>query len=627
MSARDIPPGAAEGHEASSAAAASLDLATRAELAAAALALDGFALGGAVVRAPRSDIAEAFVARLRALLPGGAPHRRLPLAIPDDRLLGGLDLAMTLAHGRPVADRGLLAALDGGLLVVPGAERIGATLAARLTQVLDLGVVAQRVRVDDAPDHHAARVTIVAVDEAEVDEDPVHGAIADRCAFHLTLDTQPLSALYSREDIAAAARLLPRVDVASDATGAHSGRSARGTVSDADARLRTLVHTAELYGISSLRAVRAALRAARCFAALDGRVVTTDTDVATAAALVLGPRATRLPAPPPESSAEPEPPPPDDAQSQDDSAERDEQDVRELEERIIEAIAAALPVGLTMDAPTRTPKAGRAVGRAGTDRSGGLRGRQVGTRRGDPRGGGRLDLVETLRAAAPWQPLRRRSVTAGDASGPTSAAPRPRVLVRPDDFRIKRLFEPAGTTAIFVVDASGSSAVNRMAEAKGAVELLLAESYARRDEVALIAFRGTQAEILLPPTRAIAAAKRALAALPGGGGTPLASAIDRAVELTLRARREGNDTIVVFLTDARANVARDGSGGREQAMTDALQSARVLRGLEGQVLLIDTSPRPSQQAQDVAAAMGARYVALPRTDARSIHAAVTAARA
>jgi magnesium chelatase subunit D len=532
---------------------------------------------------------------------------------------------MTLAHGRPVADRGLLAALDGGVLVVPGAERIGASLAARLTQVLDLGVVAQRVRADNAPAHVDARVTIVAIDEAEADEEPVHGAIADRCAFHLALDAKPLPALFTRDDIAAAAALLPLVDA-----------SAR------DEALRTLVHTAELYGIDSLRAVRAAMRVARCLAALDGRRATNDTDVATAAALVLGPRATRLPAPPPDAEAEPDtppPPPPDDAQNQDDSAERDDQDVRELEERIIEAMATALPVGLTLDAPTRPARAGRAAGRAGQDRSGGLRGRQVGTRRGDPRGGGRLDLVETLRAAAPWQPLRRRGATMPAATpvatpvAPSAAAAvlarndsRPRVLVRPDDFRIRRLFEPAGTTAIFVVDASGSSAVNRMAEAKGAVELLLAESYARRDEVALVAFRGTQAEILLPPTRAIAAAKRALAALPGGGGTPLASAIDRAVELTLRARREGNDTIVVFLTDARANVARDGSGGREQAMADALQSARVLRGLEGQVLLIDTSPRPGQQAQDVAAAMGARYVALPRTDARSIHAAVTAAR-
>ena len=119
--------------------------------------------------------------------------------------------------------------------------------------------------------------------------------------------------------------------------------------------------------------------------------------------------------------------------------------------------------------------------------------------------------------------------------------------------------------------------------------------------------------------------KRALAALPGGGGTPLASAIDRARELILQARRTGNDTVVVFLTDARANIARDGSPGRPQAEADAMASARALRILGGTTVLIDTSPRPAETAQRMAEAMGARYVALPRTDAQGIHAAVTAA--
>lgn len=594
-------------------ALATLDLPTRIELSAALLALDPWGLHGAVIRAPRHDLSEAFIARVAALLPKGTPLRRLPLSIPDDRLLGGLDLAMTLALGRPVAERGLLATLDGGVLVVPAAERVGAGLAARLTQMIDTGTVPSR-----APGARAnARVCLLAVDESDIDEEPVHAALADRLAFRVDLDALPLIELYAADDIAAAALCLADVRVS-------------------DAQLATLVSTADLFGVDSLRALRAAVRVARGCAALDGRRQLDAQDVATAAALVLGPRATRLPAPPaePENSAEPPPPPPSDEQ-QDNRDDADNSDLRELEARIIEAMQATLPFGLSIEPPKRAPKAGSATGRSGADRSGGLRGRQVGTRRGDPRSGGRLDLVETLRAAAPWQPIRRAAAAQrieGNAavdssrSNAVGAAP-PRVLiqVRPDDFRVRRLFEPAGTTAIFVVDASGSSAINRMAEAKGAVELLLAESYARRDEVGLIAFRGTQAEILLQPTRAIAAAKRALAALPGGGGTPLASAIDRAVELTMRARREGNDTVVVFLTDARANVARDGSGGREAAMRDVLQSAKVHRALEGSTLLIDTSPRSSQQAQDVAAAMGARYVALPRTDARSIHAAVSSA--
>jgi magnesium chelatase subunit D len=579
-------------------AVGALDAPTRAELTAALLAVDPWGLGGAVVRAPRHDLTEAFVARYAALLPDGTPMRRLPLSIPDDRLLGGLDLAMTLALGRPVAERGLLATLHDGVLVVPGAERAGAALVARLTQMIDTGSIPDRA--PGSSGRTPARVCVIALDESDGDEEPVHASLADRLGFLVHLDAAPLPALYTRADVLAARALVPRVTIT-------------------DAQFATLVATAELFGVESLRAVRAAVRAARCIAALDGRTLASSADVATVAALVLAPRATRMPAPPPPADAEPpdDTPPPPPSSEQDDAQDQSDAEVRELEEMMIEAMATMLPLGLTIDAPRRTTRAAGAAGRSGADRSGGLRGRQVGTRRGDPRGGGRLDLVETLRAAAPWQPLRR-------ASG--HADPRVRVQVRPDDFRIRKLFEPAGTTAIFVVDASGSAALNRMAEAKGAVEMLLAESYARRDEVALVAFRGTQAEVLLPPTRAIAAAKRALAALPGGGGTPLASAIDRATELAMRARREGNDTIVVFLTDARANVARDGTGGRPQATADALHSARVLRALEGTTLLIDTSPRPSPQAQEVAEAMGARYVALPRTDARSIHAAVASTR-
>jgi len=598
----------------------------RVELSAALLALDPWGLGGAVIRAARHDIAEAFVARVAALLPAATPLRRLPLSIPDDRLLGGLDLAMTLALGRPVAERGLLATLDGGVLIVPAAERVGASLAARLTQMMDTGTVPSRG--PGASDVAAARVCVIALDESEADEEPVHSALADRLAFRVELTAGEPGALYSEADLEEAPALFSTADL-------EEARALYPRVRAMDAQLSALVSTADAFGVDSFRALRAALRVARGCAALDNRELVNDQDIATAAALVLGPRATRIPAPPEDSAQPEEPPPPPPADEQQDSSDdAEDSDVRELEERIIEAMQATLPVGLSIDAAKRAPKSGTATGRSGADRSGGLRGRQVGTRRGDPRSGGRLDIVETLRAAAPWQPIRRRAREEQRSNATPSTLPTARgdsfeserevlIQVRPDDFRVRKLFEPAGTTAIFVVDASGSSAVNRMAEAKGAVELLLAESYARRDEVALIAFRGAQAEILLPPTRAIAAAKRALAALPGGGGTPLASAIDRAVELTMRARREGNDTVVVFLTDARANVARDGSGGREAAMRDALQSAKVLRSLEGTTLLIDTSPRPSQQAQDVAAEMGARYVALPRTDARSIHAAVS----
>ena len=125
--------------------------------------------------------------------------------------------------------------------------------------------------------------------------------------------------------------------------------------------------------------------------------------------------------------------------------------------------------------------------------------------------------------AAPWQPLRR--TMAGADPG--------RVIVTPEDFRVRQYRQKREKVVIFCVDASGSAALTRLAETKGAIELMLAEAYVRREQVALIAFRGDKAEILLPPTRSLVQAKRRLAALPGGGGTPLASGLVDAAGVTL----------------------------------------------------------------------------------------------
>lgn len=133
-------------------------------------------------------------------------------------------------------------------------------------------------------------------------------------------------------------------------------------------------------------------------------------------------------------------------------------------------------------------------------------------------------------------------------------------MVRRDDLRIRILKQRTETTTVFCVDASGSAALERLAEAKGAVELLLAEAYVRRDRVALVAFRGTGAELVLPPTRSLTRAKRGLSGLPGGGGTPLAAGIDAAVAVALGVRRGGSRPAIVLLTDGRANVARSGEG-------------------------------------------------------------------
>ena len=149
--------------------------------------------------------------------------------------------------------------------------------------------------------------------------------------------------------------------------------------------------------------------------------------------------------------------------------------------------------------------------------------------------------------------------------------------MRADDFRIKRLKDRRATVTVFVVDASGSSALHRLAETKGAVELLLADCYVRRDEVALMSFGGRGVELLLPPTRSLTRAKRCLADLPGGGGTPLAEALQHAATLASAIRRKHQTPTIVVLTDGRPNIARDGSKNRETAERDAMGAACVLK--------------------------------------------------
>lgn len=246
------------------------------------------------------------------------------------------------------------------------------------------------------------------------------------------------------------------------------------------------------------------------------------------------------------------------------------------------------------------------------------RGRPIGTREGEPRSGARLHVLDTLKAAAAWQSLRRR---------PDAAAAVPRIELRRSDFRIVRLRQRSRTTAVFAVDASGSAALHRLAEAKGAVELLLADCYVRRDEVALIAFRGRGADLLLPPTRSLPRARRCLAGLPGGGTTPLAAGIEAAVTLAGIVRRSGRTAVIALLTDGRANVARDGTASRAQGEPDALASARLALASGLAALLIDTSPRPNPFARRLAETMHARYLALPHADAASLSRAVRSAAA
>jgi magnesium chelatase subunit D len=573
------------------------------------VALDPHAFGGIVIRAHAGPVRDALVKTLHGLVADTMPVRKMPSHIADERLLGGLDMAATLKAGKPVTQRGLLSEADGGIILVPMAERLEALTASRLTGVLDTAEVA--LERDGIAASLPAKLGVVALDEGLGEESLSH-ALADRMAFRVDL-TQ-----LSIRDLAEAP--LAQQDVA-------KAKSVFGAASTDDRLLETITALATAFGVSSVRAILFAIRTARGLAALDGRAHVEDQDVELAARLVIAPRATRLPMhdqpedeqPPNEMTPDEAPPPESEAQ---DMSQQDEQDDPQpapdgpLEDRVLEAVEAAIPAQLLeqlkLGAAMATSSA-QSAGGQGAQQQALIRGRPIGSRRGRLDGRAKLHVVDTLRAAAPWQPIRRQSHDKAS-----------RLSITNDDIRVRRFKQNEESVAIFVVDASGSAALHRLAEVKGAVELLLAESYARRDYVALIIFRGESAEMVLPPTRSLVRAKRCLAGVPGGGGTPLAAGLDAGLDVALECRRLGRSPRLVVMSDAQANIGYDPSSGRAGARADALTAAERIAAHGIASLFIDTSPQRGSRkgsmskAFEIAQAMRAIHLPLPYPNAAGL---------
>ena len=531
------------------------------------LAVDPAGLGGLWVVARAGPVRDTLCAGI-ATVP--MAHRRLHPAIADDALFGGLDLSATLAQGHMVRSRGVLN--DPALLTLTMAERCPPGLGARLCQALDANI------------GHA----LVALDEAAEEGEGLLNGLADRLAFRVDLGALGFHAApgfaVDAAEVAEAQQALPRVAVPADL-------------------ITQLAALALQFGIDSLRGPLFALRAARANAAVHQRTTVAEDDLALAAQLVFAHRATRIPE---DTAQDDAPPEPDRADADDGAAQPALPNIPD--EILLEAVRAILPDGLLRDIAGGTPgRMARGAAGAGMRHKGNRRGRPLPPRPGKLHSGARVDLPATLRAAAPWQTIRRRATLREQP-----------LYIRAADIRLKQFEEKSDRLLVFAVDASGSAALARLAEAKGAIELLLAEAYARRDHVALIAFRGAQAELLLPPTRSLVQTKRRLAGLPGGGGTPLASGLKAALDLSLTARGRGMTPTVAVLTDGRANIALDGSAGRARAAEDAGTIGAALRAHGIPSVIIDTSRRPHPDLSRLAQTMAARYAPLPRADAHTL---------
>jgi len=564
------------------------------------------ALRGVALAAPAGSGKSALLHGMRELQPD-LPWVELPLGCDSEALLGGLDLEATLQQGRRVIRSGALARAHGGFLLAESCNLMDDGSANTLLGALEDGVV--RIEREGLSLRSPAEFRLL------TSFDPSEGAprahLLDRLGMIVMMPT--IRAGEARASIVRR-HLQPDAETWSDEAQLlrgliESAREQLPRIKLGDAQRRELIRTADALGVQGHRADLFAIRVARASAALGLRDEVQREDLELAARLVLLPRATRQPeqsaSAPPSESPTPESTPPPEARDEMDSDSKPLPSEEELElaEEVLESLAVELPDALASLSFARQ-RSGRSGSRGATS---GQRGRHVSSVPGLPRGQ-RLDVIATLRAAARWQRVRTRR--------------RQGIALTSDDFRIKKYRSKAGALFIFAVDASGSMALNRMRQAKGAVHALLEQAYVNRDRVALLAFRGHEADLLLPPTGSVELLRRAVDQLPTGGGTPLAASLVASLEVAEQAKRRGFGNIVlVLLTDGRANVGL--KADRSGVDTEVKQLAHAVAATGIRSLVIDTQRSFLSQgnATQLARALAGDYLYLPNAQGTAIAAA------
>ena len=578
----------------------------------------------------------------------------LPVGASEDRLVGSLDIEQAIKSGSKSFEPGLIAAAHRGILYIDEVNLLNDHL---VDVLLDASAMGRNyVEREGISVSHAAEFILVGTMNPE--EGDLRPQLLDR--FGLAVEVEGLMPPAERREVVRR-RIAYETDpfgfmqewVAAEAQ--ERGRIARSQrllpqVQVGDDFLGLITDICAEYQVDGLRGDIVMYKTASAIAAYAGRERVQVEDVREAAQLALLHRQRRQPFQQPHLVTEQLDQMLEDFQSQSRPREPQDADSTNADERGDDADSSGLESPDTPPAENSDPESGPAAGpsdqqfetgnpysvqslllpppdrrerpaagRRAVTVSSNAAGRYVRAR--IPQDGVTdLALDATLRAAAPPQIDRRQALTAAGV-----IADSPAVLIEPWDLREKVRETRTGSLIIFIVDASGSmGAQRRMVAVKGAVLSLLLDAYQRRDRVALISFRGTQAQLLLPPTNSVDLAQVYLAEMPTGGRTPLSRGLYLALELLERERLKDRDTLqlIALLSDGRANVALDGSPG--QPTEEVMELAARFQEKAIPAVVIDTELDfiKLELARPLAAAMGARCLKLEELRAEALAAAV-----
>jgi magnesium chelatase subunit D len=567
------------------------------------------------------------------------PFVNLPLGATEDRVLGSLDLQGLLADRQKKLQPGLLASAHRGILYIDEVNLLPDHLVDVLLDAAATGT--STVQREGLAVSHPARFTLIGTMNPE--EGSLRPQFLDR--FGLMVDIAAPREVAERTEVVRRRIAFERDPLAFRAQWApaqvalqqqvSAARQLLPTVQMPDGLLTLISQLCTELGVASLRADIVLYKTALTLAALAGRAAPTAADVRRAAELALAHRRRAQPfdspglpaealdelmqqataSPPPTST--PQPPPPASATNEAPAPPPQPELSQPAAAESAETAETTPPAAAKDAAPEQVFGAAPAEG---------MRPIEVET---SPVTASKSLLARGQRGAS-VQAARGQHVRAVPDPNPSAlaieATVRQAVLRDPlvthltrDDLHQQVRQGKTGTFLLLVVDASGSmSASRRMEAVKGAVLNLLTEAYQQRDTVAIIAFRGVEARVLLPPTRSVAVAEEALRTLPTGGRTPLPHALQLAAQLLARADyAPGLQPLLVVLSDGKANVPLVGGGDASQ---QTQQLAAQLRTQHVPTLVLDTDTGYLRlgKAAELATALGAQYLPLDELSATSL---------